>query len=200
MRTGPMSQSGQKWFPDPPDVNVRAARIFFWTIYLCGFQMILMFSFTFFFLSSENVTAELYRQLDWLGEYSPLLLKYRNATAGTKAPFDLAVVFSIYFSYLAVQAVVVPGILLLFFKSLPSRPRFDFSKENVALLTVALLVLVIPLWEVLVGPSDIRNADVYSNRIYYGGVGSAFVEYCIVMPSANFTFFLLMFTVSRNRR
>jgi hypothetical protein len=200
MRTGPMSQSTQKWFPDPPDVNVRAARIFFGTMYLCGFQMILMLSVTFFFLSSENVAAELYRQLNWLGEYSPLLLKYRNATAGTKAPFDLAVVFSIYFSYLAVQAVVVPVILLLFFKSLPSRPRFDFSKENVAFLTFALLVLVIPLWEVLVGPSDIRNADMYSNRIYYGGVGSAFVEYCIIMPLANFSFFFLMFFVWRNRR
>ncbi len=143
--------------PDPD--NVYRSRLAFITVTgLSLFQMILMLSFTFFFLSSNGVAARLYGQLAWFGNYSPLLFKYRVATGDGKAPFELPVVFSIYFSFLAVQAIVIPLILVVFFKSLPSRVRFYFSKDNIIFLVLALCMLICPLWDILIGPSDIRKS------------------------------------------
>lgn len=184
--------------PDPD--NVYRSRLAFIAVTgLCLFQVILMLSFTFFFLSSNGVAARIYDQLAWFGNYSPLLIKYRVATGDGKAPFEPPVVFSIYFSFLAVQAIVMPLILVVFFKSLPSRVRLHFSKDNIILLVLALSMLICPLWDILIGPSDIRNPDAYSNQILYGNVGSAFVEYCVMMPSFNFAFFAIIYTVSRSR-
>jgi hypothetical protein len=172
---------------------------FFGVMGLCIFQMILMLSFTVFFLSSESAAAHLYRQLDWLGNYAPLLLKYRDAAANAEVRFDLAVVFSSSFSFLAVQAVVIPAILVVFFKSLASGAHFYLSKQNIFFLTFALCVLISPLWNILIGPSDLRNAGAFSNRIFYGNVGTAFIEYCVLMPWFNLVFFALIFAASRNR-
>lgn len=180
--------------------NVYRSRLAFLSVAgLCLFQMILMLSFTFFFLSSNGAAARLYDQLAWFGNYSPLLIKYLVATVDGKAPFEPSVVFSIYLSFLAVQAIVIPLILVVFFKSLASRVRFHFSKDNIIFLVLALCMLICPLWDILIGPSDIRNPDAYSNRILYGNVGSAFVEYCVMMPSFNLVFFAIIYTVCRNR-
>ena len=185
--------------PSYRDTEHRARLAFLGVVGLCLLQMILMLSFTFFFLSSNDVAARLYDQLAWLGNYSRLLIKYRLAAGDGTAPFELSVVFSIYFSFLVVQAIVIPLILVVFFKSLPSRARFHFSKDNIILLVLALSMLICPLWDILVGPSDIKNPNVYSNRIFYGNVGSAFVEYCLMMPLLNFGFFGFIYTVPRNR-
>src|SRR5882724_9786000 len=167
--------------------NVYRSRLAFLSVTgLCLFQMILMLSFTFFFLSSNGVAARLYGHLAWFGSYSPLLIKYRVATGDGEAPLEPSVVFSIYFSFLALQAIVIPLILVIFFKSLPSRVRFHFSKDNIIRLVLALFALISPLWDILIGPSDIRNPGAFSNRILYGNVGSAFVEYCVMMPWFNF--------------
>jgi len=174
-------------------------KAFFGVIYLCTFQMILMLCLTFFFLSSKSVASGLFDQIGSLGEYSPLLMKYRRAVAGAKSPFELSIVFSIYFSFVAVQAIVIPAVLVALFKSRPSRIRFHFSRENIFLLVLALLTLISPLWDILVGPSDITNPDVYSNRIFHGDVGWAFVEYCVMVPWFNFVFFVCIYTACRNR-
>jgi len=185
--------------PSHRDSEYRSRLAFLGVAGLCLLQMILMLSFTFFFLSSNDVAARLYGQLAWLGNYSPLLIKYLVATGAGRVPFEPAVVFSIYFSFLAVQAIVIPLILAVFFKSLPSRVRFHFSKENISFLVLALCALICPLWDMLIGPSDIRNPNVFSNRIFYGNVGSAFVEYCVMMPWFNFALFAIIYTIPRNR-
>lgn len=185
--------------PSYRDSEYRARLAFLGVAGLCLLQMILMLSFTFFFLSSNDVAARLFGHLAWLGIYSPLLIKYLVATGTGRAPFEPSVVFSIYFSFLAVQAIVIPLILIVFFKSLPSRVRLHFSKDNIILLVLALCTLVCPLWDILIGPSDIRNPNAFSNRIFHGNVGSAFVEYCVMMPWFNFAFFAIIYTVPRNR-
>jgi hypothetical protein len=195
-----MSQSARGQVARSLDADQIRSRMAFFTVTgLCIFQMLLMLSLTYFFLSFGRAAAELHGRLNWLGDYSPLLMKYVRATAGAKAPFDLPVVFSIYFSFLVVQAIVLAAILIMIFKSLPSRVKFHFSGENIVIVLIALGALTMPLWDILIGPSDIRNPDVFSDRIFDGSVATAFVQYCVVMPCFDFVFFVCVFVVPRNR-